>query len=199
MNGEGTGEGEVANVCTHFAPGNGPGALAHTNDQDDMTLRTLSCLTALCFISAPGFAQDIPNPDSAYSGPSTRDALADGQRAAEQRFVGGRALVGTLAGLPLGFFGSLMLVAGPQPELVAGAALGGTGLILARRAGDTTPHDSLAALAAKEGPVYEQAWRAGYSERLGQRRRRAANVGGALGALIGAAFIAAYFLDPADT
>ena len=161
-----------------------------------MTLRTLSCVAALCFIASPVLAQDASVPDTASRRPSTQDALAEGRRAAESRYVGGRVLGGALAGLPLGFYGSLMLFAGPDRQLVMGAALGGTGLMLARQPGNTAPPDSLAALAAKVGPAYEEAWRAGYSERLAERRRKAADIGGTIGALVGIAFIAAIFLQP---
>ena len=161
-----------------------------------MTLRILPSLAALCFATGSAFAQVAARPDSASQRTSTQEALADGRRAAEDRYVGGRLLGGALAGLPLGFSGSAMLFVGPDPQFVMGTVLGGGGLLLARAPGNIAPPDSLAALAAKEGPLYEQAWRAGYRERLSERRRRAADVGGTIGALIGIGFIAYIFLQP---
>ena len=165
-----------------------------------MTSRTVACLIVLCLATTPLAAsrlpaQEMPPADTMLRS-ATQDALGDGRRAAEQRYVGGRLLVGGLAGVPLGFFGGAALFVGPLPPVVTGAALGGGVLLLARRPGDTTPPDSLAALAAREGPAYEQAWRTGYQEQLGTRRRRAADVGGAIGAIVGAALILTIFLDP---
>lgn len=165
-----------------------------------MTPRTVARLIALCAATAALTAsrlpaQELPATESTLRA-ATHDALGDGRRAAEQRYVGGRLLVGGLAGVPLGFFGGAALFVGPLPPVVTGAALGGGVLLLARRPGDTTPPDSLAALAAREGPAYEQAWRAGYKDRLGARRRRAADVGGTVGAIIGAALVLTIFLDP---
>ena len=116
-----------------------------------MSCRSFVCFTALWLAGSPRatvplLAQGVPAADTVAQPASTRDAHADGRRAAEERWVGGRLLGGALAGVPLGFFGSLTLIAGPQPEIIVAAAVGGGALLLARRPGDTAPPGPLAAL-----------------------------------------------------
>lgn len=158
-----------------------------------MFVRLLSSAAVVCMAAGPLASQDVTQRDSATIRLQLVDAVADGTRAAEGRYVGGRFFGGALAGLPLGFFGAATLMVGPNPAVLLGTGLGGGGVLIARRPGDTSPPDSLAALAALQSESYARAWRAGYSDRLTERRRKAADVGGMIGAAIGVLLIAALF------
>lgn len=158
-----------------------------------MIARLLSCAAAACIAAGRLESQAVAQPDSAATRQLIHDAVDDGRRAADGRYVGGRLAGGALAGLPLGFFAGATLVVGPNKAVVLGTGLSAGGLLLARRPGNTSPPDSLAALAELQGAPYARGWRAGYSDRLLERRRKAADVGALIGAAVGVVLIMSMF------
>jgi hypothetical protein len=115
--------------------------------------------------------------------------MAEGARAgvaaAEERDVAGRAVGGFLGGLPIGFFGILVL----QPDPAGAIGVGGGLAIIGAswKLGGIEPPQTQSL--RERGPAYRRAYTRSYGERLIQRRRNAALLGGVAGTLAGFALI----------
>jgi hypothetical protein len=104
-----------------------------------------------------------------------------GTAAAGEVQVVGRAAVGFIGGLPIGFLGILVTQGDP-----AGPIGVGTGLLIigaAARLGDTRPPRTQSL--SERGDSYRRAFTESYGKRLLQRRGKAAMLGGLAGAVTG--------------
>jgi hypothetical protein len=133
---------------------------------------------------------------SAADAQETRPALAadsvadagrrEGRAAAAAQSVGGYVALGVLTGLAAGAVGIPLIAVGDAQYRVLGVAatLPLAWTLLSARSGGA-PQPDITASIQDRPPAYQVAFRAAYAERLGQRRRRAAIIGGVTGGVVG--------------
>jgi len=125
-------------------------------------------------------AQDLRAQVGADSG-TAAEGLRDGSADASERSVAGRAILGFLGGLPVGFFAPSAIAF--DPGAIVGAALGvgiiGAGWKLVN-AEPRPDHKNRG-----RGESYNAAYTEMYQERLLERRKKAAILGSLAGAVSG--------------
>jgi hypothetical protein len=123
---------------------------------------------------------------------STSDSSAvagfrDGSAAARERGVGGYFGTGFLGGLPIGFFG--LVVVFDHDAVPAAFVLGGAGVIAGAAAHGNARSSRLSTeqelKIQDRDAAYQEAFREAYSTRLGARRKGAALWGGLVGTGVG--------------
>jgi hypothetical protein len=116
---------------------------------------------------------------------TAQEGSRDGKSAAEERPVSGRAMVGFIGGLPIGFLGILVLQGDPGGAIGIGSGAAIIGA--AWRVGTAKP--PLSPYIQSRGETYARFYSESYEERLLERRRNAALLGGLAGSAIGFGFL----------
>jgi hypothetical protein len=112
-----------------------------------------------------------------------REGLLAGHQSAEGQSVAGRGALGFLGGVSTGFF--LLPATSIISPWTLAAGSGVTVVISAARMGGTAPPAAVVERAANGREAFARGFRQGHTERLRARRRKAALVGGAVGAAAG--------------
>jgi hypothetical protein len=146
--------------------------------------RFVLCI-ALLWTAAPvqALPQALPPPDT-VAGPPAVAGYWEGRRLAASHDVSTRAVGSVLGGALIGFFlAPAVVVANPVAAVPIGL---GAGVVSAvALLGSVTLPDSLVRQSAQQGPVYAQAFRVAYIDRVKARRRRASLFGAAGGTAVG--------------
>jgi len=141
-------------------------------------------------IATPVGAQQVPPQNSATprvpaDTGTAEEGLRAGSAAAEDPDVAGRAMLGFVGGLPIGFLGTLVIQG--DPAGVIGLA-SGVGIIgAAWKAGNAKPPPS--GFIRERGEAYQRSYSQSYEKRLRERRRNAAMLGGVAGSVVGFAIL----------
>jgi hypothetical protein len=109
------------------------------------------------------------------------EGLRAGSASAAERGVAGRAIGGFIGGLPIGFLGTLLIQGDPGGPIGVGLGLGIIGA--AWKLGKIEPPQSQSM--HERGETYKRAYLESYKERLSERRRKAAILGGLAGGVTG--------------
>jgi hypothetical protein len=156
--------------------------------QINRALVALASATIVAWPSGLARAQPPSGGDTVVSPVDTLTAAQGsdaGRIAARQPDVLGRAMLGFVSGLPIGFSVPSLAYGG-----IAGVALGVAGIEAAGRIGDTSPPSSSGI--QERGGAFRAAYIKSYRTTLGQRQRGAARNGGVLGSIAGFGLL--YFL-----
>ena len=138
------------------------------------------------FIATPVGAQQASAQNSATprvpaDTGTAEEGLRAGSAAAEDPDVTGRAMLGFIGGLPIGFLGTLVIQGDPAGFIGLGSGVGIIGA--AWRVGNAKPPPSQ--YIRERGEAYERSYSEGYEKRLRERRRNAAMLGGLAGGVVG--------------
>jgi hypothetical protein len=140
---------------------------------------------AWCIATSVG-AQHASAQDSASVKPAADTGTAeegsrDGKSAADDRPVSGRAMLGFIGGLPIGFLGITVSQGDPAGAISIGSGAAIIGA--AWRLGTARPPPNR--FMQSRGEAYARSYSESYKERLLERRRNAALLGGLAGTAIG--------------
>jgi hypothetical protein len=154
---------------------------------------TFASATALAFVTATADAQQAPGP---VSDPIAEAGRRDGRAAAATRTVGGYRALGALTGFIAGAVGlPLVIFSHDEGRLLGvGATIPVVWTVIAASASRAPPPPHVAQRIADRPAAYREAFSTGYIQRLAQRRRRAASLGGVAGGAAGAVTLLAIFL-----
>ena len=126
-------------------------------------------------------AQDSASPKPIADTGTAEQGTRNGKSAAEDRAVSGRAMLGFLGGLPIGFLG--ITVSQGDPAGAIGIGSGAAIIGAAWRVGTAKPPPSR--YVQSRGEAYARSYSESYEKRLLERRRNAALLGGLAGTGIG--------------
>ena len=148
--------------------------------------RIVVAVAASSFLAVPVGAQQVPaqNPATPPVTADTGTAVEgsrNGRSDADDPSVAGRAVLGFLGGLPIGFLGPLVSQGDPGGSIGIGSGVGIIGA--AWIVGSAKPRPS--PYHRERGEAYWRAYSESYKERLLERRAKAAVLGGLGGVLFG--------------
>jgi hypothetical protein len=148
--------------------------------------RIVVAAAVCCFTTTPVGAQQAPaqNPAAPLVAADTgtaEEGLRAGSEAAEDPSVAGRAMLGFIGGLPIGFLGTSVIKSNAVGFIGIASGVGIIGA--AWRTGNTTPPPS--GHIRERGEAYEHSYSESYKKRLLERRRNAAMLGGLAGGVVG--------------
>ena len=150
-------------------------------------LSLLAVAAAVCWFIATSVgaqqasAQNSATPRVPVDTGTAEEGLRAGSAAADDPDVTGRAMLGFIGGLPIGFLGALVIQGDPAGFIGLGSGVGIIGA--AWRVGNAKPPPSR--YIRERGEAYERSYSESYEKRLRERRRNAAMLGGLVGGVVG--------------
>jgi hypothetical protein len=113
------------------------------------------------------------------------EGMRAGIEAANDRNVAGQAILGFVGGVPIGF--SALILGQTDTPAILFTAVGVAIVETTWRIGSTTPPRT--PFVERRGDAFSRAYSTTYRERLVQRRKKAARLGGVAGAIAGAGLL----------